>query len=190
MRRIGRYLLNFLVALSLLLCIACAVLWIRSYHVADGWFYQRVPPEVRGPHVDAEGYRLDVWVRDVMQTELVIVAGQLFVMRHLLPSTNSDHDTLEFQSLPDPRPSDRMPGLLGFCAGRQSSAAEWAWWVGAPHWFACLITALLPARFVWRRTRRRRWTAGHCRRCGYDLTANVSGICPECGATIAQASRA
>ena len=22
---------------------------------------------------------------------------------------------------------------------------------------------------------------GHCRSCGYDLTGNVSGVCPECG---------
>ena len=22
---------------------------------------------------------------------------------------------------------------------------------------------------------------GHCRKCGYDLTGNTSGICPECG---------
>lgn len=26
--------------------------------------------------------------------------------------------------------------------------------------------------------------AGHCRQCEYDLTGNVSGICPECGAAI------
>lgn len=25
--------------------------------------------------------------------------------------------------------------------------------------------------------------AGHCRHCGYNLTGNVSGRCPECGAT-------
>ncbi len=25
---------------------------------------------------------------------------------------------------------------------------------------------------------------GHCRRCGYNLTGNVSGICPECGQPI------
>jgi len=25
---------------------------------------------------------------------------------------------------------------------------------------------------------------GHCQRCGYDLTGNVSGVCPECGAKI------
>lgn len=28
----------------------------------------------------------------------------------------------------------------------------------------------------------------HCRYCGYDLTGNVSGICPECGAPIASES--
>jgi predicted RNA-binding Zn-ribbon protein involved in translation (DUF1610 family) len=26
---------------------------------------------------------------------------------------------------------------------------------------------------------------GHCLRCGYDLTGNVSGVCPECGVKIA-----
>lgn len=25
---------------------------------------------------------------------------------------------------------------------------------------------------------------GHCRRCGYDLTANISGVCPECGRSL------
>ena len=25
---------------------------------------------------------------------------------------------------------------------------------------------------------------GCCRRCGYDLTSNVSGVCPECGARV------
>jgi hypothetical protein len=30
--------------------------------------------------------------------------------------------------------------------------------------------------------RDRRWRRGLCARCGYDLTGNVSGVCPECGA--------
>jgi hypothetical protein len=29
--------------------------------------------------------------------------------------------------------------------------------------------------------RRRRLRNGQCIRCGYDLTGNVSGVCPECG---------
>ncbi len=32
--------------------------------------------------------------------------------------------------------------------------------------------------------RHRRFPPGHCSRCGYDLTGNVSGKCPECGAAI------
>lgn len=35
----------------------------------------------------------------------------------------------------------------------------------------------------WRRLRRRR--RGCCLACGYDLTGNVSGACPECGAAVA-----
>ena len=30
----------------------------------------------------------------------------------------------------------------------------------------------------------RRPPKGHCQRCGYDLTGNVSGVCPECGEPI------
>ena len=29
--------------------------------------------------------------------------------------------------------------------------------------------------------RRERRAKGQCARCGYDLTGNVSGVCPECG---------
>lgn len=27
---------------------------------------------------------------------------------------------------------------------------------------------------------------GHCKKCGYNLTGNVSGVCPECGTKIEQ----
>ena len=29
---------------------------------------------------------------------------------------------------------------------------------------------------------------GHCRRCGYDLRGNVSGVCPECGSRVPSVS--
>ena len=32
--------------------------------------------------------------------------------------------------------------------------------------------------------RHRHITPAHCRRCGYDLTGNVSGRCPECGEAV------
>ena len=43
-------------------------------------------------------------------------------------------------------------------------------------WSALLLVVVLIAR-IWKRP----YPPGHCRRCGYDLTGNVSGRCPECG---------
>lgn len=49
-----------------------------------------------------------------------------------------------------------------------------------PGWI--LLTACAAAGgLLWRLDRRPR--PGYCRCCGYDLRANVSGRCPECGAT-------
>ena len=35
-----------------------------------------------------------------------------------------------------------------------------------------------------RRCRRTLLRLGHCEHCGYDLTGNVSGMCPECGQSV------
>jgi hypothetical protein len=50
--------------------------------------------------------------------------------------------------------------------------------IGAP-----LISFWLIRRLV-RRIRRARIPAGHCRRCGYNLAGNISGICSECGIAV------
>ena len=47
-----------------------------------------------------------------------------------------------------------------------------------PLWTLILL-ALLPACWLWLLDRRR--PPGHCPKCGYDLTGNTSGLCPECG---------
>jgi hypothetical protein len=44
------------------------------------------------------------------------------------------------------------------------------------------VIILLILLILWRRTKPR--PAGHCQNCGYDLTGNVSGRCPECGKLI------
>jgi hypothetical protein len=55
-----------------------------------------------------------------------------------------------------------------------------------PLWLMCLLFAAYPTiafiRGPVRRYRRRR--KGLCIRCGYDLTGNVSGTCPECGTEV------
>ena len=48
-----------------------------------------------------------------------------------------------------------------------------------PLWIGFTIVAI-PTAFLWWRDRGR-IRPGHCQHCGYDLTGNVSGRCPECG---------
>jgi hypothetical protein len=59
-------------------------------------------------------------------------------------------------------------------------------WMAIPYsTFAIIPAAVIAACVVVRLIRRR--TAGLCRECGYDLTGNVSGKCPECGLKIHRA---
>jgi hypothetical protein len=51
-----------------------------------------------------------------------------------------------------------------------------------PLWIPFLIFAIPTALLWWRD--RRRIPLGHCQHCGYNLTGNVSGVCPECGERI------
>jgi len=55
---------------------------------------------------------------------------------------------------------------------------------------ACLLTIVLAAACRFAASQRDRWEGlfrpppGYCQKCGYDLTGNVSGRCPECGAKV------
>ena len=51
--------------------------------------------------------------------------------------------------------------------------------VTIPLWIPLVVVAI-PTGFLWRRERRRT-PPGHCPHCRYNLTGNVSGVCPECG---------
>lgn len=48
-----------------------------------------------------------------------------------------------------------------------------------PLWLPLVIVATPTATLLWRD--RRRILPGYCKQCGYNLTGNVSGVCPECG---------
>jgi len=54
----------------------------------------------------------------------------------------------------------------------------------APLWIPFAVTVTLSV-LGWRRSRHR---PGHCRNCSYNLTGNVSGLCPECGTRVPQSN--
>jgi hypothetical protein len=159
MRRLFRILLNAATVLSLLLCCATLVLWVRSYSVSDSltwrWFPhpgQRMPMrmlEVRSHGGEVTGNRWDIG------------AAQ---WSSLPPAQFVDQVNLRF-----PRP------LYGRGAG--SGTLPYAKY---PHWCIALMFAALTAVA---------WYFGHdptvhrgcCPACGYDLRAKPDR-CPECGA--------
>ena len=51
-----------------------------------------------------------------------------------------------------------------------------------PGWMILLVSAA-PTGWLWWKDRRHT-PPGHCQKCGYDLTGNVSGRCPECGEAV------
>ncbi len=52
-----------------------------------------------------------------------------------------------------------------------------------PAWMI-FVAIGLPTVFLWWLDRRS--PPGHCPRCGYNLTGNVSGRCPECGVVVSE----
>lgn len=54
------------------------------------------------------------------------------------------------------------------------------YFLALPGYVALVVFALMLVVLPRRRIR----VPGRCSRCGYDLTGNVSGVCPECGARV------
>ena len=58
-----------------------------------------------------------------------------------------------------------------------------------PVWSVFVVVAIPVPVLIWRRWSRRRQPL-RCAKCNYNLTGNVSGVCPECGLPIPQVQRA
>jgi hypothetical protein len=160
--------LNLLTALSVLLCVATAALWVWSYH---GCIALLVPRGV--------GDRL--CITSEFGVVVVEVEG---------PLTGTPLPGWEYFTSPLPRRWPVRHGATGGFDVYRGSVRHYVrlpptpvYGVAVPHWFLLIVTGALPA---WRydRFRRRaaaRARAGHCPHCGYDLRATPDQ-CPECGA--------
>jgi hypothetical protein len=152
--------MNIVAAVSLLLCLASAVLWLRSHWAHDAVSY-----------TTEQGY---VWVggRD----------GEVHVYwRVMRPPEELWGWNYERSGVGDVRsvlgPADREVGPVEFWDWRPD------WWVCVRCWGLVAVFAIAPAAWlVIQRPleRRRRLKQGLCGECGYDLRA-TPGKCPECG---------
>jgi hypothetical protein len=162
-----------LAALSLLLCVATAVLWVRSYWVRDQWrhgngYRTRSLTSQRG-QLCISGYR---FTSDMGRERFTWQAEPGGVFRGERSWSGFGHSTHV-----DRQMSNGAVEVYMFYS---------AFWV--PHWAAVLLSALAPAgqvrTYLRRRHLDRRRQRGQCASCGYDLRS-TPGRCPECGTATA-----
>ena len=176
-----RRLTNLLTALSLLLCAAVVALWVRSYGPGDTW---------------------TAWERDGPQNfsdtcQLESARGGLTVYRSVSTAGTSPlwfppgrgnaplaiAEKLGFRVRYSMAYRDVFNTQLNGTLGTYRRA------VRIPYWPFVAVTSGVPALRMFAHVRRRRRhelrrAKGLCTACGFDLTANVSGVCPECGVTL------
>jgi hypothetical protein len=186
-KRVRRVMLNILTALSLLLCVVTMVEWALSNSRSDAlsiWVFHTpfqpgtVAPAQRAEISSyfgiieitfAESDEVEAWPRDQVH-----VLGDRFVW-----NARSAHPVVTGLGI-------ELPGPLAVV--RSGRYAERGYTVHTRHWLVALVTGALPLLRVvsglLKAVRVRRRARGRCRSCDYDLTGNVSGVCPECGTAV------
>jgi len=167
-------------ALSLLLCVATTVLWVRSYYIGDSFERRELDTE---------------WSID-------ITPGHISICRGNDPARIFDRgDTANWRhrgSSPGGQIwwrrslAGRGVSALGlvYCWSHPHPAVTGFRLIAMPFWFICLTLAALAAwaiRSTWLQRRlQRRLRLGLCPTCGYDLRASKER-CPECGQPVISA---
>ena len=170
MKRLRRILVNTLTAISLLLAIGTAGLWVRSYWIADHFGFSRplwaIFMESGGGQLRLEG------TQATASRDYIGYSGFFYT-------------------------SDKADGplRLGMAMPGQTALIDrWNFWivtgerwgdehvaVFVPTWFALSVTLAPSVAWLVKQGRSRsRQTPGHCPACGYDMRANPAR-CSECG---------
>jgi hypothetical protein len=195
---VRRRLLNFVTALSLLLCVTAVVLWVRNWSSPGpagepaGWrgtlqlkALTTRPADQPAQVGDLVGYAIDDLEGPGIVTERVQRVGGDGIISlpyrwrmRVVGVTAADIDSAiseEYRHVHDYY-NDRFRVTVGTGDWRVSYVLL-VLILGVPP-AARLLTGV-SAIVRWHQ--KRRVVAGLCPACDYDLTGNVSGVCPECG---------
>lgn len=168
-RPMRRKLLNLASALSLLLCAATVVLWVRSYSLFDSFFLSNGQ---RWWCIDSHGGSVALvicWRRSgtVQHWKVGHSPTPALVLYEDIPS---HWQVLGFKRVRTVFVMERGDALPNLILNAYS----------APFWSVCLLFLIAPALRTRSMLRRSVKQIGRCVRCGYDLRA-TSDRCPECG---------
>jgi len=170
--RIGgvrRRLPGFMSILSMLLCVALTAIWIASYFARPTTFRKSTWYDSWG-----DGYEVSVSIVTI-RNGIVYFRKSNSGPRGTLPPGSRLTRTTSWSGWH----LGNVPvnsTILGFsCTAAQVSVPLWVF-------ILCLLAV---GRFMRPPPPRH----GECLTCGYDLTGNTSGVCPECGSGIAQLPR-
>jgi hypothetical protein len=158
-----RLLFTIASALSLLLCVATLMLWVRDYRAIEGFHHSDGGIEYRAT---------------------TISSGQFRYERELLnPNGGWEIDPVDGYYRAPGVKQTTATNLVGFGTWnsfqRKTGARTKGFVVSC--WAIVIVSGLLPAWWILSRPRKR--PKGVCHFCGYDLRASKDR-CPECGTPI------
>ena len=170
-----RKLSNLAAAVSLVLCVATAALWIRGHFVADHFWLI---------HRSGHG-QLVRSARGFINFEARLSRDDIRPQERPLVRFSYERSTwLDNADLTTSYPNQQYSWKLGpFSFVKVVYPRRgWMWRLHVPMWLLVALTLPWPAYwYLAMLTHRRRRRAGRCLQCGYDLRATPNR-CPECGA--------
>jgi hypothetical protein len=171
MKRLVRWSFNLVCFVSLLLCIAVAAVAVRSYQVTDFWIWY----DNLGSGLDSNILRVGHGYVQYACYDVSRMSGLNMAPGHY---SHLGSDVTQFTNLQVGQRHFAFAGLRF----ERSQGNYYSYKAAQMHLsWPIVLSAILPAFWlVLFRRRRRRFRAGFCRVCGYDLRASP-GRCPECG---------
>lgn len=188
-------LLNRATVLSLLLCAAIALLWLRSYWLTDDWSRDAYGLDSGGVYhkallVRSGGGGLALARKVYTNRDPAVVAVWRTARSAGFPLTWRTDPSVQY-----PAGGPLFPSLpwwrkagFGLAIERPRSSGYFGqsgFALVVPDWSLLAAAALLPFAWLVRKwmIARRKAMEGRCRHCGYDLRATPDR-CPECGTPV------